>query len=153
MDPLYISPQNEGVKPAAPGEFAPIKIGPILGDPPVVLAPMAGITNAPFRRLCRGFGAGLFVSEMITARALVERNEKTMRLAEFDPDESPRSLQLYGVDPHYVSESVKLLVDEDRIDHLDKFRLSSGNRSASGPAGQKADDRHGCPHDGTPCDQ
>ncbi|MFK7898044.1 MAG: tRNA dihydrouridine synthase DusB [Myxococcota bacterium] len=119
MDPLYISPQNEGVKPAAPGEFPPVKIGPILGDPPVVLAPMAGITNAPFRRLCRGFGAGLFVSEMITARALVERNEKTMRLAEFDPDESPRSLQLYGVDPHYVGESVKQLVGEDRIDHLD----------------------------------
>ncbi|MEZ4278435.1 MAG: tRNA dihydrouridine synthase DusB [Myxococcota bacterium] len=80
---------------------------------------MAGITNAPFRRLCRGFGAGLYVSEMITARALVERNAKTMRLSEFDPDESPRSLQLYGVDPHYVGEAVKLLVGEDRIDHLD----------------------------------
>ena len=85
--------------PPAPGEFAPVSIGPICADPPVVLAPMAGITNAPFRRLCRGFGAGLYVSEMITARALVERNEKTMRLSEFDPDESPRSLQLYGVDP------------------------------------------------------
>jgi len=80
---------------------------------------MAGITNAPFRRLCRSFGAGLYVSEMITARALVERNEKTLRLAEFDRDESPRSLQLYGVDPHYVGEAVRLLVDEDRIDHLD----------------------------------
>ena len=119
MNPIYISPINRDVKPAAPGEFAPVRIGPILADPPVVLAPMAGITNAPFRRLCRGFGAGLYVSEMITARALVERNEKTMRLAEFGPDESPRSLQLYGVDPHYVGEAVRLLVDEDRIDHLD----------------------------------
>ena len=119
MDPTYISEINRDVKPAAPGEFDPVSIGPILADPPVVLAPMAGITNAPFRRLCRKYGAGLYVSEMITARALVERNEKTMRLSEFDPDESPRSLQLYGVDPHYVGESVRLLADEDRIDHLD----------------------------------
>jgi len=119
MDPIYISPINRDVKPAAPGEFPAVRLGPILADPPVVLAPMAGITNAPFRRLCRSFGAGLYVSEMITARALVERNEKTMRLAEFDPDESPRSMQLYGVDPHYVGEAVRFLVDEDRIDHLD----------------------------------
>jgi len=119
MDPIYVSPINQDVKPAAPGEFRPVAIGPILADPPVVLAPMAGITNAPFRRLCRGFGAGLYVSEMITARALVERHAKTMHLAEFDPDESPRSLQLYGVDPHYVGEAVRMLVDEDRIDHLD----------------------------------
>ena len=119
MDPIYKSPANRDVKPAAPGEFEPVQIGPILADPPVVLAPMAGITNAPFRRLCRRFGAGLYVSEMITARALVEGNEKTLRLAEFDPDESPRSLQLYGVDPHYVGEAVRRLVDEDRIDHLD----------------------------------
>jgi nifR3 family TIM-barrel protein len=119
MDSIYISPFNRDVPPARPGEFAPVRIGPILADPPVVLAPMAGITNAPFRRLCRGFGAGLYVSEMITARALVERNEKTMQLAEFDPDETPRSMQLYGVDPHYVSEAVRLLVDEDRVDHLD----------------------------------
>ena len=119
MDPVYVSPINRGVEPARPGEFPPVSIGPICADPPVVLAPMAGITNAPFRRLCRGFGAGLYVSEMITARALVERNEKTMRLSEFDPDESPRSLQLYGVDPHYVGEAVKMLVGEDRVDHLD----------------------------------
>ena len=119
MDRTYVSEINRDVAPAAPGEFAPVSLGPILADPPVVLAPMAGITNAPFRRLCRGFGAGLYVSEMITARALVERNAKTMRLAEFDPDESPRSLQLYGVDPHYVGEATKLLVGEDRVDHID----------------------------------
>ncbi|MBW2426695.1 MAG: tRNA dihydrouridine synthase DusB [Deltaproteobacteria bacterium] len=119
MDPAYVSDLNRDVRPARPGEFAAVPIGPILADPPVVLAPMAGITNAPFRRLCRRFGAGLYVSEMITARALVERNAKTLRLAEFDPDESPRSLQLYGVDPHYVAEAVRLLTGEDRIDHLD----------------------------------
>ncbi len=60
---------------------------------------MAGITNTPFRTLCREFGAGLYVSEMITARALVERNPKTLKLASFAPEEQPRSLQLYGVTP------------------------------------------------------
>ena len=119
MHTPYVSEINRDVAPAAPGEFAPISLGPIRADTPVVLAPMAGITNAPFRRLCRSFGAGLYVSEMITARALVERNPKTMHLAGFDPDESPRSLQLYGVDPHYVGEATKLLVGEDRVDHID----------------------------------
>lgn len=110
---------NRAVPPAAPGEFAPLRCGPLRIDPPVVLAPMAGVTNAPFRRLCRGFGAGLYVSEMITARALVERNPRTLALARFAPDEKPRSLQLYGVDPHHVGEAVAFLVGEDRVDHVD----------------------------------
>ncbi len=87
--------------------------------PPVVLAPMAGVTNYPFRALCRRFGAALFVSEMITARPLVEGREKTLKLADFGPDESPRSLQLYGTDPHWVGEAVKVLVGEGRVDHVD----------------------------------
>ena len=62
---------------------------------------MAGVTNYPFRAICREFGAGLYVSEMITARPLVEGQSKTLKLADFGPDESPRSLQLYGVDPYY----------------------------------------------------
>ncbi|MEM9195866.1 MAG: tRNA dihydrouridine synthase DusB [Myxococcota bacterium] len=105
--------------PAATGEFAPLRIGTIPVWPPVVLAPMAGVTNYPFRTICRRFGAGLYVSEMITARPLVLGNEKTLRLADFGPEESPRSLQLYGVDPHYVSEAVARLVDEGRVDHID----------------------------------
>jgi nifR3 family TIM-barrel protein len=80
---------------------------------------MAGVTNYPFRSLCRRFGAGLYISEMITARPLVEGREKTLKLADFGPNESPRSLQLYGVDPHYVGEAVTRLVGEGRIDHLD----------------------------------
>ncbi len=80
---------------------------------------MAGVTNWPFRALCRSFGAGLYVSEMITARPLVERNPKTLRLAGFGPDESPRSLQLYGIDPYYVGEAVARLVDDGRVDHID----------------------------------
>lgn len=97
----------------------PLKVGPIEVELPVVLAPMAGVTNAPFRRLCRRFGAGLYVSEMISARALCEGNGKTDLLASFAPDEQPRSLQLAGVDPAYVGQAVKRLVDQDRVDHLD----------------------------------
>ncbi|MEE4544400.1 tRNA dihydrouridine synthase DusB [Streptomyces sp. V4-01] len=98
-----------------------LRIGPHTVQPPVVLAPMAGITNAPFRTLCREFsgGKGLFVSEMITTRALVERNEKTMQLIHFDATETPRSIQLYGVDPATVGRAVRMIVDEDLADHID----------------------------------
>ncbi|WP_443034127.1 tRNA dihydrouridine synthase DusB [Streptomyces sp. CA2R106] len=105
---------------AAPAPGA-LQIGPHTVWPPVVLAPMAGITNAPFRTLCREFsgGQGLFVSEMITTRALVERNEKTMQLVHFDAAETPRSIQLYGVDPATVGKAVRMIVDEDLADHID----------------------------------
>ncbi len=119
MDPVYKSELNRDVRPAAGGEFSPLSIGPLSVWPPVVLAPMAGVTNYPFRSICRRFGAGLYVSEMITARPLVEGRDKTLKLADFGPDESPRSLQLYGVDPYYVGEAVKRLVDEGRVDHID----------------------------------
>ncbi|MDG4860920.1 tRNA dihydrouridine synthase DusB [Streptomyces sp. T-3] len=101
--------------------FSPLTIGPHVVEPPVVLAPMAGITNAPFRTLCREFsgGKGLFVSEMITTRALVERNEKTMQLIHFDETEKPRSIQLYGVDPATVGKAVRMIAEEDLADHID----------------------------------
>ena len=110
---------NANVAAVANGEFAPVAIGSIRIWPPVVLAPMAGVTNAPFRRLCRRFGAGLYVSEMISARALCEGSDKTARIAGFATDESPRSLQLAGVDPYYVSEAVRRLVADDGVDHID----------------------------------
>ncbi|MFJ4919595.1 tRNA dihydrouridine synthase DusB [Streptomyces sp. NPDC088725] len=105
----------------APAATGNLTIGPYAVQPPVVLAPMAGITNAPFRTLCREFsgGKGLFVSEMITTRALVERNEKTMQLIRFDATETPRSIQLYGVDPVTVGKAVRMIVDEDLADHID----------------------------------
>ncbi len=101
--------------------FSPLTVGPHVVQPPVVLAPMAGITNAPFRTLCREFsgGKGLFVSEMITTRALVERNEKTMQLIHFDETEKPRSIQLYGVDPATVGKAVRMIAEEDLADHID----------------------------------
>lgn len=86
---------------------------------PVVLAPMAGITNTAFRRLCREFGGGLFVSEMVTSRALVERTEESMRLVGHHESEDIRSVQLYGVDPKTIAEAVTMLVAEDRADHID----------------------------------
>ncbi len=119
MDPAYRSELNRHVPPAAPGEFPPLRIGPLVVWPPVVLAPMAGVTNPPFRTLCRRFGAGLYVSEMITARALVEGNPRTLLMASFSPEEATRSLQLYGVDPFYVGEAVRRLAGEGRVDHVD----------------------------------
>jgi nifR3 family TIM-barrel protein len=101
------------------GVRLPVKVGDAVIDPPVVLAPMAGITNRAFRRLCRESGAGLYVSEMITSRALVERNEATMDMVTFADDESPRSVQLYGVDPQVMAEAVRIIVSEDRADHID----------------------------------
>lgn len=98
---------------------AALRIGPIDLDVPVVLAPMAGITNTAFRRLCREYGAGLYVSEMITSRALVERNEITMRLIQHHESETLRSIQLYGVDPTTIAEAVRIIVSEDRADHID----------------------------------
>jgi nifR3 family TIM-barrel protein len=97
----------------------PLSIGGIELSVPVVLAPMAGITNTAFRRLCREYGAGLYVSEMITSRALVERTPESMRLIRHHESETPRSIQLYGVDPKTVADAVRMLVAEDRADHID----------------------------------
>ncbi|MGY1616697.1 tRNA dihydrouridine synthase DusB [Geodermatophilus sp. SYSU D00691] len=103
---------------------APLRLGALTVDPAVVLAPMAGITNPAFRTLCREFGAGLYVCEMITTRALVERNEKTLQMVRATPDEKDAfSVQLYGVDPATVGRAVEMLVDEDvagtRPAHID----------------------------------
>ena len=109
----------------------PLQIGRLTIDSPVVLAPMAGITNRAFRRLCREYGSegltaggasgasSLYVSEMITTRALVERTPVTMKLVEFDAEEQPRSMQLYGVDPATVRAAARDIVENDRADHID----------------------------------
>ncbi len=130
--------EPEGLRPAGaePGEFAALFIGDIAVWPPVVLAPMAGVTDVPFRSLCREQGAagrqdplegsaldgsapGLYVNQMITARAWLEGNVKTLKLAEFGADESPRSIQLYGTVPEEVGETVRRLVDSGSVDHVD----------------------------------
>lgn len=96
-----------------------IAIGPITVDPPVVLAPMAGITNAAFRKLCREHGAGLYVSEMISARALVEDNANTTHMLTFGDDETIRSVQLYGVDPPVMYAATRRLIDDYGVHHID----------------------------------
>jgi nifR3 family TIM-barrel protein len=98
---------------------APLRIGPHTSDTPVVLAPMAGITNAGFRRLCREQGAGFYVCEMITSRGLVEKNPLTRRMIAMDPDEQPRSMQLYGVDPATIGAAVRIVAEQDLADHVD----------------------------------
>jgi nifR3 family TIM-barrel protein len=114
-----------------PVAHQPLALGPYRVWPPVVLAPMAGITNPPFRALCREQAgsrvpqvaarrpAGLFVCEMVTTVGLVERNPKTRKMIHFEPDEQPRSVQLYGVDPHYVGRAVRIVAEEDLADHID----------------------------------
>ncbi|ORX04375.1 tRNA-dihydrouridine synthase [Mycobacterium triplex] len=103
-----------------------MRIGPITLASPVVLAPMAGVTNVAFRTLCReleqskvGTVSGLYVCEMVTARALVERHPVTMHMTTFAPDESPRSLQLYTVDPATTYAAAKMIADEGLADHID----------------------------------
>jgi nifR3 family TIM-barrel protein len=96
-----------------------LRIGSIAVDPPVVLAPMAGVTDAPFRVLCASFGGGLYVNQMVTARALVERHPASWALTRFHPAEQVRSLQLYGTDPTYLSEAVRQLVGGGLVDHID----------------------------------
>jgi nifR3 family TIM-barrel protein len=129
-----MSPTRAG-EPARAGTtgavLPPLRIGRHVIESPVVLAPMAGITNRAFRRLCREYGnegraiggasgaTSLYVSEMITSRALVERTPESMRLIEHDPDENPRSIQLYSVDPATARAAARMLVTEDRADHID----------------------------------
>src|SRR5246127_6017506 len=103
-----------------------MRIGPITLASPVVLAPMAGVTNVAFRTLCReleqarvGTVSGLYVCEMVTARALVERHPVTMHMTTFSADETPRSLQLYTVDPATTYAAVKMIADEGLADHAD----------------------------------
>jgi nifR3 family TIM-barrel protein len=96
-----------------------LKLGTYDVTPPVVLAPMAGITNVAFRRLCREQGGGLYVCEMITTRALVERIPKTLKMIAFAEDEGFRSLQLYGVDPDVTAAAVRMIGEDGLADHVD----------------------------------
>ncbi|MDE0896965.1 MAG: tRNA-dihydrouridine synthase family protein, partial [Planctomycetota bacterium] len=114
----FATERNLEVPLAAPGEFEPLQLGKNLSVwPPVILAPMAGVTNPPFRSLCRDAGAPLCVSEMITARAWLRGNKLTHLLASSADDERPRSFQIYSSDPDEVREFVKRLAPG--VDHID----------------------------------
>jgi nifR3 family TIM-barrel protein len=105
-----------GLMSALPTE---LRLGSLRVDTPVVLAPMAGITNAAYRRLCAEQGAGLYVCEMITSRGLVEGDETTRQMLVFDELETIRSVQLYGTDPLYVGKAVEILCGEHGVAHVD----------------------------------
>jgi nifR3 family TIM-barrel protein len=96
-----------------------LKLGPYVVEPPVVLAPMAGVTNVAYRTLCREQGAGLYVCEMITSRGLVEGDATTLSMLRFDPDEAIRSVQLYGVDPVTIGRAVTILCGQYGVQHVD----------------------------------
>ncbi len=97
----------------------PLTLGSLTVPVPVVLAPMAGITNAAYRRLCAEQGAGLYVCEMITSRGLVERDTTTLKMLVFDDLETTRSVQLYGTDPSYVGKATEILCAEYGVHHVD----------------------------------
>lgn len=96
-----------------------LRLGSVRVPTPVVLAPMAGITNAAYRRLCAEQGAGLYVCEMITSRGLVEGDETTRKMLVFDELETVRSVQLYGTDPRYVGQAAEILCNEYGVAHVD----------------------------------
>ena len=99
--------------------MSPLTLGSLTVPVPVVLAPMAGITNAAYRRLCAEQGAGLYVCEMITSRGLVERDSTTLKMLVFDELEKTRSVQLYGTDPAYVGKATEILCAEYGVHHVD----------------------------------
>ena len=100
--------------------FRVVQIGSFTPAAPVVLAPMAGVTNAPFRTMCRQFAPGLvYVNEMVMATAVVHGNAKTERMMTFTADEQPRSLQVYGSDPVMLGEAIRKVCAEGRVDHID----------------------------------
>ena len=84
-----------------------MKIGNVTLDNPYILAPMAGVTDLPFRLLCKEQGAGLLCMEMISAKALQYKNKNTKALLAIHPQEYPVSLQLFGSDPKIISEMAK----------------------------------------------
>jgi tRNA-dihydrouridine synthase B len=90
----------------------PIQIGPVRIDVPVILAPMTGVTDMPFRKIVRQFGCGLNVTEMIASQAMIRETRQSLQKAAWDPIEEPVSMQLAGCTPHEMAEAAKL--NEDR---------------------------------------
>lgn len=95
-----------------------LTIGNITLANPLILAPMAGVTDEPFRRICHGMGAGLVCMEMVSAKAICYHNKNTRELLEIADDEHPVSLQLFGSDPTSMSEAARM-IDEVPYDILD----------------------------------
>src|SRR4028118_432149 len=93
-------------------QLSPIQIGPVRIDAPVILAPMTGVTDRPFRRIVKRFGAGLTVTEMIASQAMIRETRQSLQKAAWDPVEDPVSMQLAGCSPAEMAEAARL--NEDR---------------------------------------
>src|ERR1700753_1562643 len=91
-----------------PNRLKPIKIGPLTLDAPVILAPMSGVTDMPFRRLVKKFGAGLVVSEMIASQAMIRECRKTMQMSQRAPDEGIMSVQIAGCEPDVMGAAARV---------------------------------------------
>ncbi len=89
-------------------ELKPISVGPLTIDAPVILAPMTGVTDLPFRKIVKRYGAGLTVSEMIASQAMVRETKQSLQKCLWDPVEEPVSVQLAGCEPHIMAEAAKL---------------------------------------------
>src|SRR5882762_3590762 len=92
-------------------KLKPIEVGPVRIDVPVILAPMSGVSDMPFRRLVKSFGAGLVVSEMIASQAMIRQSRQSMTMTESCPEEQPMAVQLAGCEPHVMAEAARLNAD------------------------------------------
>src|SRR5438046_1332015 len=88
-------------------QLYPLKIGPHQIDVPIILAPMAGVTDRPFRQMCKNLGAGLAVSEMVGANSLIHGSEKTKRRANHEGETRPCSVQIVGANPDMMAEAAR----------------------------------------------
>lgn len=104
-----LKPPKWGGDVPGPIDWSPLELGPdCVIDPPVVLSPMAAVTNPPFRKICRQMGAGLVVTEMVSDRGLIEGNERTMKMVDLRPEERPVGVQLYGKEPETMARAAKV---------------------------------------------
>ncbi|MBQ5493283.1 MAG: tRNA-dihydrouridine synthase, partial [Aeriscardovia sp.] len=114
-----LAPKSSGALPERDLSIKPLRLGPLEVGVPMLLSPMAGVTNWPFRVLCQRFGGGgMYVAEMITSRALIAGNEKAFQLLSFSPEEKIHSLQLYGVNPKAVYMAARIVLDRVKVDHI-----------------------------------
>ncbi len=104
-----LTPPKWGGQIPGPVDWTPLELGPrCVLDPPVILSPMAAVTNPPFRKICRELGAGLVVTEMVSDKGLVHRSERSMAMVDLQPDEAPVGVQIYGKDPETMAEAAKV---------------------------------------------
>jgi tRNA-dihydrouridine synthase B len=117
----------------------PIRLGGLTLESPVVLAPMSGVTDRPFRAMVRKFGAELVVTEMLASKAVIREQRKTLRMSEREADEGLLAVQLAGREPDIMAEAARLAADRG----ADIVDLNFGSEKVVGTGGRGADARRG----------